>query len=253
MFWDKEKSIDTFPPLTQEMIDYAEQQLQVKLPAHYIELLMQQNGGAIYHKAFPTNKKNSWAEDHVHLDEVFGIEKNNGILKSVHFIEEWNLPKDIVLFAGDGHSWFAFDYRETKELPKIIYIEADNELIIELASSFEDFVNQLYTHTDIKVQEEQVEFSVNDAVRIFESNEKALMIQAFNILYDLREENGRLIERWVLKLLQHEDIEIRKWAGHYAYVFKELGVWTSEQESQIIKLLQQDPVLESEYHIFINI
>lgn len=47
-------------------------QLQVTLPHAYIELLKVQNGGAITRTAFTTTEKNSWADDHVHLDEIFG-------------------------------------------------------------------------------------------------------------------------------------------------------------------------------------
>ncbi len=148
MFWDKERTINPLPPLTKEMVAYAEEQLQVTLPPLYLELLQQQNGGAIIHTAFPTTEKNSWADDHVHLDEMFGIAKDEGILQSAYLIREWNLPNSIVLFSGTGHEWFAFDYRQTTKNPPILYIETETDNVITLAENFQSFSQQLYEHID---------------------------------------------------------------------------------------------------------
>ena len=147
-FWDKERTYNELEPLTNEMVALAQQQLQVTLPATYIELLQQQNGGTLVHTAFPTTEKNNWADDHVNIEEMFGIAEDEGILQTPYLIGEWGLPENIVLFAGDGHSWFAFDYRVTKENPPIIYIEVDEERIIPLADHFDTFVQQLFTYED---------------------------------------------------------------------------------------------------------
>ena len=77
-----------------------------------------------------------------------------------------------------------------------------------------------------------------------------MMIQAFNIFYYLREGNEALIEHWVITLLQHADVDIRKWAGHYASRFKELNVWTSEAEAKIINILTNDKDLQAELEVF---
>lgn len=253
MIWDKRSSYGTLQPLTNEMIEMAEQQLQVKLPLAYVELLSEQNGGGILHRAFPTMEHNSWAENHVHLDTIFGIAEDEGILQSAYLIQEWGLPENIVLFGGDGHSWFAFDYRETNENPPIIYLEADEEIVFELAANFKEFIDGLYTHIEEDLEDASPDFSVDDAVYIFEKEQKDLMIQAFNILYYLREDNEALIEHWIITLLQHEDVEIRKWTGHYAGMFKELNVWTSEAEAAIISILVKDKDLQAELEVFNNI
>lgn len=250
MIWDKRKSNETLQPLTNEMIEMAEQQLQVKLPSAYLELLSEQNGGTLLHKAFPTMEPNSWAEDHVHLDTIYGIAKDEGILQSTYLIREWGLPERLVLFGGDGHSWFAFDYRETDENPPIIYLEADEEIVFELASNFEAFIAGLYTPIEEHVDDVSSSFSVNNAIGIFETEQKELMIQAFNIFYYLREGNEALIEYWVITLLQHADVDIRKWAGHYASIFKELNVWTREAEATITGILEKDKDLQAELEVF---
>jgi len=250
MIWDKGSSYGRLQPLTTEMIEMAEQQLHVKLPPAYLKLLSEQNGGTILHRAFPTMERNNWAEDHVHLDTIHGIAEDEGILQSAYLIQEWGLPEQIVLLGGDGHSWVAFDYRETNENPPIIYLEADEEILFELAPNFETFIEGLYTHIEENGEDESIDFSVNDAIQIFETEQKDMMIQAFNIFYYSREGNEALIEHWVITLLQHEDVDIRKWAGHYAIRFKELNVWTSEAEAIIINILTKDKDLQAELEVY---
>lgn len=69
--------------------------------------------------ALPT----SWADDHVHVDHLFGIGmgKEKGILESEYLIQEWDLPKNVVLISGDGHSWIALDYRNSKAEPSAAF------------------------------------------------------------------------------------------------------------------------------------
>ena len=131
-------------PLTDKVVENAEKKLKVKLPKSYIKPLKEQNGGYINYNSFPSSVPTSWAEDHIHIDHILGVGEKDGILQSGYLIKEWRLPKNIVLFFGDGHSWVAFDYRNTKEEPPVIYIDADSEQVIELAPNFDTFLNGLY-------------------------------------------------------------------------------------------------------------
>lgn len=83
--------------LTKDDIDNAEQVLKVKLPEAYINLMIEQNGGVPIHQCFPCKVPNSWAEDHVPVQGIYGIGKE-GILQSHYLIQEWDLPKNIVFF-----------------------------------------------------------------------------------------------------------------------------------------------------------
>ena len=136
------------PKLTDEMVAHAEEKLGVKLPSAYIELCKIQNGGYITCNAFPTSVPTGWADDHIGVDHINGIDEED-ILSSGYYIEEWELPKDIVLICGDGHTWTAMDYRQTKENPPIIYIDleyGDDVFILELAPNFKAFVDGLFTY-----------------------------------------------------------------------------------------------------------
>lgn len=140
---DKEK-------LTDDMIINAEKKLGVKLPSSYIELCRIQNGGYITYDAFPTSVPTGWADDHISVDHIRGIEED-GILSNDYYIEEWELPKDILLICGDGHTWTAMDYRQTKEEPPIIYIDlewGDDIFILELAPNFKTFLDGLFNYGD---------------------------------------------------------------------------------------------------------
>ena len=150
--WDSEATYNKLKSLTDEMIIEAEKELGVKLPLSYIEICKMQNGGCLIYNAYPTSVPNGWAEDHVGVEDLMGIGER-GILQSEYYIEEWELPEDIVLLCGDGHWWIAMDYRNTKENPPIIYIDLewdDDIFVLELASNFDDFVNGLYLHEYIE-------------------------------------------------------------------------------------------------------
>lgn len=130
-------------PLTDEMIREAEEALRIKLPDSYISLLREQNGGYIEFDSHPADTPNSWADDHVNVDYIMGIGKENGILESQYYIDEWDLPNDIVLISGGGRSWIALDYRKTQTDPPVIFIDSEQEQIFDLAPDFGTFLTQL--------------------------------------------------------------------------------------------------------------
>ncbi|WP_068672131.1 SMI1/KNR4 family protein [Oceanobacillus sp. Castelsardo] len=141
-FWQEDDEYKV-EPITNEIVAEAEKELSVKLPESYISLLKEQNGGYISYDSYPTNFPTSWADDHINVDYIRGIGGEESILESEYLIKEWGLPKKVVLISGDGHTWIAFDYRNTDENPPIILIDHDGEEITELAPDFESFLNGL--------------------------------------------------------------------------------------------------------------
>jgi SMI1-KNR4 cell-wall len=136
------------PPLTEEMIQVAEDSLQLKLPVTLIELLKKQNGGYTKGFAFPMNQKTGWAENHVPLSELFGIVTDESIktaqniLDTAYMTAEWGLPEKQVLLTGDGHWWITLDYRQGNN-PTVRWIDTESNEDIPVAGSFEDFLNGL--------------------------------------------------------------------------------------------------------------
>ncbi|HDR4482338.1 SMI1/KNR4 family protein [Bacillus thuringiensis] len=136
-------------PINDELIKKAEEVLNVKLPESYINLLKEQNGGTLLLDTHPTSKPNSWADDHVNVSGLYGIsfdENESSILESRYLIREWEMPENIVLLSGDGHTWIALDYRNVAENPPVIFIDNEFEEIIELAPNFESFLQNLTTY-----------------------------------------------------------------------------------------------------------
>ncbi|WEG18895.1 SMI1/KNR4 family protein [Alkalihalophilus pseudofirmus] len=153
--WHEDNDYGKLKPLTDEMVRKAEDDLGIKLPDSYLQLLKQQNGGYLIFNAHPTDVPTSWASNHVQVDHLFGIGigTEKGILDSSYLIQEWDMPENIVLISGDGHAWIALDYRNTKSEPAVMYIDVEQEQELQLAHDFESFIKGL-----IDYSEEEVDF-----------------------------------------------------------------------------------------------
>ncbi|MCW4680088.1 SMI1/KNR4 family protein [Bacillus pumilus] len=134
----------TLKKISEKDILKTEKKLGVKLPQEYKNLVLEQNGGYLECNAFPTDRPTSWAEDHIQFDHLLGIGKKEGILESDYLIKEWELPKDIILISGDGHSWVALDYRNTTENPPVHFFDLEMEEDFKIADSFNEFISKLY-------------------------------------------------------------------------------------------------------------
>jgi hypothetical protein len=145
-FWGTD--YDHNPPLTNEMLEQAEQFLGVKIPKELTALWRVQNGGYTQGFVFPCPRPTSWAEDHVPVMELFGIGSPVGpkgihnVLNSKYMIDEWGLPANQVLLTGDGHWWITLDYRKSAE-PRVTWLDIDSGQDFELAPSFKEFFSNL--------------------------------------------------------------------------------------------------------------
>jgi hypothetical protein len=145
-FWDDNYYKN--PILTDKMVSFAENKLQVKLQILFIELLKIQNGGYTKGFAFPMVERTTWSDNHVPLSEMFGIVTDlafktaHNILHTEYMTEEWGLPERQVLLTGDGHWWITLDYRQSR-IPTIRWIDIECNQDIHIANNFEDFINGL--------------------------------------------------------------------------------------------------------------
>lgn len=126
LFW--ESNDYNHPPLTDEMVAAAEQQLGAKLPPEYISLLRIQNGGSTQGFVFPMSRPTTRADDHVPLYDLAGVvtdperDTAQNILDTPYLTEEWGLPPRQVLLSGEGHWWITLDYRNG-EAPAVAWID----------------------------------------------------------------------------------------------------------------------------------
>ncbi|MBC1474233.1 SMI1/KNR4 family protein [Listeria grandensis] len=137
------------PKLTKANIELAEATFGVKLPASYVKVLEERNGGYLKTDAVPVNCANDWAEDHIHLDELYGIGQDEGIMETEYLRNEWGITKgDIIIIGGDGHAFVALDYEGTTTDPKVIHIDTDSSKVNVICDSFDALLRIMYVAED---------------------------------------------------------------------------------------------------------
>lgn len=224
--WKEDESSYTLSRLTNEDINLAEKHFNVKLPKAYINLLKQKNGGELRYNALPISLDRWENDNHIIIEHLLGIKENDGIMETDYYVKEWEIKRrNIILLSGDGHEWLALDYDKT-EVPKVIFIQTDNERIIELYSSFDEMLENLYLHEEIEEEmqeddegEEVISYTLEEARKLVLSQEKIDVltgIEAFNnMLYD-EEILAEQLDN-ILRLLKHSDQEIVDEAGIAAW------------------------------------
>ncbi|MGG4210192.1 SMI1/KNR4 family protein [Bacillus safensis] len=200
-FWEKEEeSPFTLEKVDEEKIREAEGRLGVTLPATYKKLILEWNGGFTVRNAFPTDRPNSWADDHVQFDHLRGIAIGDGIMTSPQLSDELELPQGLIFISGEEDTWIAMDYRETKEHPPIHYFDLEMGVDFKLADTFDDFIEQLYTAEDAMIEVVEIDEESSDLYVSKEELEQIFERQ------DLRQQNLFKMAHYPM-----EDIEEIEW------------------------------------------
>ena len=175
-FWDDNwyalKEYVSDPP-SDELIASVEEELGYKLPAAYIWLMKQHNGGIPMNTCYPCDEPTCWADDHVAITGIFGIgrEKNCslcGEMGSQFMIDEWEYPAIGVAICdcpSAGHDMIFLDYRVCgpQGEPAVVHVDQENDYkITHLADSFEEFIRGL-EHESLYDPDEDVEDLEDDA------------------------------------------------------------------------------------------
>lgn len=154
-FWDdtdyaKEAYIEVTPP-TDTLVSEVEETLGYKLPASYIWLMQQHNGGIPVKTRFPINQKYARIGHEIVISGIMGIGKAKecsllGEFGSQFYITDWGYP-DIGIVICDcntgGHDVVFLDYRACgpEGEPKVVYVsQTFDYCIIPIADSFEEFI-----------------------------------------------------------------------------------------------------------------
>ena len=175
-FWDDSmyalKEYVSDPP-SDELIASVEEELGYKLPAAYIWLMKQHNGGIPVNTCYPCDEPTCWADDHVAITGIFGIGREKscslcGELGSQFMIDEWEYPAIGVAICdcpSAGHDMIFLDYRACgpQGEPAVVHVDQENDYkITHLADSFEEFVRGL-EHESLYDPDEDVEDLEDDA------------------------------------------------------------------------------------------
>ena len=169
-FWDDNwyalKEYVSDPP-SDELIASVEEELGYKLPAAYIWLMKQHNGGIPMNTCYPCDEPTCWADDHVAITGIFGIGREKscslcGELGSQFMIDEWEYPAIGVAICdcpSAGHDMIFLDYRACgpQGEPAVVHVDQENDYkITHLADSFEEFIRGL-EHESLYDPDEDVE------------------------------------------------------------------------------------------------
>ena len=176
-FWDDSmyalKEYVSDPP-SDELIASVEEELGYKLPASYIWLMKQHNGGIPVNTCYPCDEPTCWAEDHVAITGMFGIGREKscslcGKLGSQFMIDEWAYPAIGVAICdcpSAGHDMIFLDYRACgpQGEPAVVHVDQENDYkITHLADSFEEFVRGLEHEALYDPDENEGDFEEDDA------------------------------------------------------------------------------------------
>ena len=175
-FWDDNwyalKEYISEPP-SDELIASVEEELGYKLPAAYIWLMKQHNGGIPVNTCYPCDEPTCWSDDHVAITGIFGIGREKscslcGELGSQFMIDEWEYPAIGVAICdcpSAGHDMIFLDYRACgpQGEPAVVHVDQENDYkITHLADSFEEFIRGL-EHESLYDPDEDVEDIEDDA------------------------------------------------------------------------------------------
>ncbi|WP_425518608.1 immunity protein Imm33 domain-containing protein [Pilosibacter fragilis] len=175
-FWDDNwyalKEYVSDPP-SDELIASVEEELGYNLPAAYIWLMKQHNGGIPVNTCYPCDEPTCWSDDHVAITGIFGIGREKscslcGELGSQFMIDEWEYPAIGVAICdcpSAGHDMIFLDYRACgpQGEPAVVHVDQENDYkITHLADSFEEFIRGL-EHESLYDPDEDVEGLEDDA------------------------------------------------------------------------------------------
>ena len=185
-FWDDNwyalKEYVSDPP-SDELIASVEEELGYKLPASYIWLMKQHNGGIPVNTCYPCDEPTCWAEDHVAITGIFGIGREKiyslcGELGSQFMIDEWEYPAIGVAICdcpSAGHDMIFLDYRACgpQGEPAVVHVDQENDYkITHLADSFEEFIRGLEHESLYDLDEDAEDLDEEDDADGEESDHK---------------------------------------------------------------------------------
>lgn len=173
-FWDDdelslEEYVDDAP--TDLLIASIENELGYQLPASYIFLMKQHNGGIPYATCFPL-PQSTGNEDRTYIEITgflnIGRNKMNSLSGSAGnplFKDTWHYP-DYGIYICDcpsaGFELILLDYRQCGPdgEPSVAYVDIENKKTITIAPDFETFIQGLVEETELITPEEDRRYEI---------------------------------------------------------------------------------------------
>lgn len=260
--------------VTDEDIKAAEAELGYTLPAAYIELLKNHNGGVVKKNCFINDD-----DDCVYVTGIYGIDSGKkysllGEMGKEFWISKCKYPPIGVVVAdtiSGGHDMIFLDYREcgpTGE-PKVVRVDQEGDYSITLlADNFGDFIKNLYISIEEITDEEFQELSDAEKVKFLNEQEGIDIKRAMELLTNMGidnlspillstlgrmyNNNGRPAE--AIDLFNRIDEAHRDWSWYYrcGYAHASLGCgesYESEHVQQALQLIEVGMKMAKESHL----
>ena len=262
-FWnDVDYAFESYigKPVTDKDIRDAEAELGYTLPAAYIELLKNNNGGVLNKNCFINNDG-----DCVYVTGIYGIDRDKkhsifGQFGNEFWISKWKYPPIGVVVAdtiSGGHDMIFLDYREcgpTGE-PKVVRVDQEGDYSITLlADNFGDFIKNLYISIEEITDEEFQSLSDADKVKLINEQEDLDIDRAMELLTNIGIDNlspillstlGRMYNNndrpeEAIELFDRIDEAHRDWSWYYrcGYAYASLACGESYESEHVQKALQ---------------
>ena len=262
-FWnDVDYAFESYigKPVTDKDIKDAEAELGYTLPAAYIELLNNHNGGVLNKNCFINN-----VGDCVYVTGIYGIDRDKkhsifGQFGNEFWISKWKSPPIGIVVAdtiSGGHDMIFLDYREcgpTGE-PKVVRVDQEGDYSITLlADNFGDFIKNLYISIEeitdeefqslsdaekVKLLNEQEDLDINRTMELLTNigidNLSPILLSTLGRMYN---NNGRPAE--AIELFDRIDEAHRDWSWYYrcGYAYASLACGESYESEHVQKALQ---------------
>ena len=192
-----------------EMVEKIQQELKVELPESYINLMAKRNGFYLKKKYFPTAIPNSWANNSVFVDFLYGIGEEPGILDSIYLRKEWGIrSKKLLIISADPPMFICLDYRNKKN-PSVIFIDVEQNQEIKLANDFQNFISGLVNYIeDVELDPYDLELSEQEIKDYYEKIDEVMQKgkpgEIDRFFTKILSTNKELIRYMVEKMRQHE-------------------------------------------------
>ena len=111
-----------------------------RLPAAFRDLLLIQNGGVSNYTDFERDG------ECYPLFPVFSADVRAGygsLAAAFRVREAFDVPDDVVPFAGEGHAWLGLDYRAGAVEPSVVFFCSEDSGLEAIASSFHELLQGL--------------------------------------------------------------------------------------------------------------
>ena len=276
-FWnDVDYAFESYigKPVTDKDIKEAEAELGYTLPAAYIELLNNHNGGVLNKNCFINNEG-----DCVYVTGIYGIDRDKkysifGQFGNEFWISKWKYPPIGVVVAdtiSGGHDMIFLDYREcgpTGE-PKVVRVDQEGDYSITLlADNFGDFIKNLYINIEEITDEEFQSLSDEDKVKLINEQEDLDIDRAMELLTNIGIDNlspillstlGRMYNNngrpeEAIELFDRIDEEYRDWSWYYRCGYAHATIasgesYESEHVQNALQLIETAMKMTKEAHL----